>query len=198
MDADFSIELGPPREEAVLELPWDSGVPNGPRYLDLKRHPEMLSSGGRGDRVSGTGKFPQVNSFASILETAKCDAWLEDNSAEAEGANDASFKMAAYVDLVFAAEDAEARVSFFRHEELVMGLVARLARAAEEAAAVELIVRRCYYHQPRGETRSGFYVTAYVFGYGDDEEEARRRWRAALRALARTILESPGRRAQAD
>ena len=115
MDADFSIELGPPREEAVLEMPWDSGVPDGPRYLDLKRHPEMLSSGGRGDRVSGTGRIPDAGEFprldpgdGQVRRVARGRSLPK-----FEKGNDGCFKMAAYVDLVFAAEDAEARVSFF-------------------------------------------------------------------------------------
>jgi len=202
MDADFSVELGPPDEEAVLELPWDSGQANGPRYIDLKRHPEMIAS------LSEAIAYPEIaaflgdaNSSASVLETAKCDVWVDGELTAAEEIYDGRCKLAAYIDLVFAAvpdkhakrneREVSPRYSFPRHEQLAAALVERLQRAPELSAAVELIVRRCYYHQPGGQTESGYYLTAYVSGYGDDERAARRQWQLALAALGNAIVQLP-------
>ena len=73
MEADFAVELG--ADDETLELPWaaDDG---GPRYYDLKRQPELLLNIEEASRVPELGEFlAAMNSPASILETAKCDAW---------------------------------------------------------------------------------------------------------------------------
>lgn len=199
MDADYSVELGPPDEEAVLELPWDSGVADGPCYLDLRRHPELIGT------ISEAVAYPEIaaflrdaNSPSSGLETAKCDVWTGGEVTEAEEIYGGRCKLAAYIDLVCA--DAEVRhgkpdereaprYSFPWHEQLAARLVEQLQRAPELAAAVELIVRRCFYHQPSGQTEVGFYLTAYVSGYGDDENAARLQWQLALAALGCALLQ---------
>ena len=35
--------------------------------------------------------------------------------------------------------------------------------------------------------RDGFYITFYLFGYGDDEAQARQRWSIALKLLENVI-----------
>ena len=39
MQADFAVELG--ADDETLEMPWAAEA-GGPRYYDLKRHPELL------------------------------------------------------------------------------------------------------------------------------------------------------------
>jgi hypothetical protein len=202
MDADFSVELGPPAEEAVLEFPWDSDVPGGPRYLDLRRHPELLAEVSEAAAHPALAAFLRaVNSPASPLETAKCDVWTDGDLGEAEEIYGGRTKLAAYIDLVFAVapdrrDEAAAapRFSFPHHERLAAALVGRLRRAPEIAAAIELIVRRCYYARPGAAAAVGFYLTAYVSGYGVDEADACRPWQQALAALADAILDLPAAR----
>ncbi len=212
MDADFSVELGPPSEDATLELPWDSGDPNGPRYLDLRRDPELLQF------VSEAVEFPELgdflralNSKASLFQTAKCDVWMTDELSEEEEIYGAECKVGCYVDLVFSEEQPEARLSFFRHEDLARSLADLLKKAPDVSAAAEMVVRRCYYHRPpelknsegatapkdRGSSSrqpvddllSGFYVTVYLFAFADDEDSARQRWRVALQLVSNAVLQ---------
>ena len=61
-----------------------------------------------------------------------------------------------------------------------------LKRVPEIPAAAELIIRRCFYHVTGG-IRDGFYVTFYLFGYGDDEPQARQRWTIALKLVENAI-----------
>ena len=214
MDADFSIELGPPGEDATLEFPWSSGVAGGPKYVDLKHHPELLS------HLDEASRFPELvcflktaNSRHSLVETAKCDAWFDAEAPEADQVYGAAC-FGSYVDLVFDSSEAESRFSFFRHEDIARALATLLKKAPDMAASIEVIVRRCYYRGARtqaghaevsresrdtGNTdngsptvtgvREGFYFTLYVFGYGDDEAEARGRWRIALDLASNAILQ---------
>jgi hypothetical protein len=191
MDADFSVELGPPSEDATLEMPWQSGSADGPRYFDLKRQPELLQFVPEATQFPEMAQFLQrVNSTASALETAKCDVWLTDELSEAEEVFEAECKVGSYVDLLFGENESEARYSFFRHEDLARSLARLLQNSPEIAASAEFIVRRCYYHQPgKEDTRSGFYLTFYLFGYGNDEDEARDTWAKALQLAATAILQ---------
>ena len=47
-------------------------------------------------------------------------------------------------------------------------------RSVTIPAAAEFIVRRCFY-QLADRIRDGFYITFYLFGYGDEEAQARQR-----------------------
>jgi hypothetical protein len=205
MDADFSVELGAPNEEATLELPWDSGAAQGPKYFDLRRQPEMLPFIEEAATYPELGDFLRsANSRHSIFQTVKCDAWATDELAEEEDIYESDWQFGSYVDLVFAEEHAGERFSFFHHEELARSLVLLLKKAPDISAACEAIVRRCYYHQgPEGEPgeeaglHSGFYITLYLFGYGDDQAEARERWGVAVRLAANALLQlSAGGRKQ--
>jgi hypothetical protein len=201
MDADFSVELGAPNEEATLELPWDSGVAQGPAYFDLRRQPEMLPFVDEAVNFPELGDFLRsANSRHSIFQTVKCDAWSTNDLVEEEEVYECEWKFGSYVDLVFAEEHTAERFSFFHHEELVRSLVLLLKKAPDISAACEAVVRRCYYHdgppdappdvsQGGSGLHSGFYITLYLFGYGDDVAEARERWGVAMRLAAAALLQ---------
>lgn len=196
MDADFSVELGPPSEEATLEMPWESGNDAGPRYFDLKRQPELLQFVPEAVQYPELGHFLRVlNSEDSVFETAKCDVWFSDELDEAEDIYEADCKVGSYLDLLYDDQNSEARFSFFRHEDLVRSLVRLLQNGPELAASAEFILRRCFYHASGGKSedvRSGFYVTFYLFGYGNDEEQARKQWAGALHLAAAAMLRLSG------
>lgn len=182
MEADFAVELG--AEDETLEMPWTS-ADNGPRYHDLKRHAEYLAVIEEARRVPELGEFlTTLNSPASILETAKCDAWSSVEIKPEEEIFGAGHKFCCYVDLLFAEESS--RFSFAEHEQFAKRLVELLKKAPEIPAAAEFLLRRCYYYQ-RSEILDGFYITFYLFGYGDDEPQARRRWAIALRLVEKAI-----------
>ena len=208
MHADFSVELG--RDDAALELPWSSADP-AVRYYDLKKHPELLQQISEAMAHPELGAFlARINAAGFPLATAKCDAWASREVApEEEVFGDRKF--VSYIDLVF--EDEAARCSFERHEAFAKDLCRLLSQAPEIPAAVEVVIRRCYYHgagalaEVAGErlyvtaaneragssgldgSVSGFCFTAYVTGFGDGDHEPRLRWQIALALLQNALVQ---------
>jgi hypothetical protein len=202
MDADFSIELG--RDDPVLDFPWKD--PAGRlAYFDLKRQPELIAQVEEAQQFPELGEFLRaVNSPRSLMESAKCDAWATTELSLEEDVFDASHKFASYVDLVFSntasanalvanadVADADAatidrRLSFPVHEDFAKRLAELLRRAPEISSSVEVCIRRCFFGDA-GETREGFYFTAYITGYGSDEAAARRNWEVAVKLAANAI-----------
>jgi hypothetical protein len=181
VEADFAVELG--AEDETLELPWSA--PDGPRYYDLKRRPELLLEIEEAQRVPELGEFlAVVNSAASRFETVKCDAWTSTEISPEEAIFGAPCKFGSYVDLVFSAEPP--RFSFPAHEQGGKQLALLLKRVPEIPASAEFLIRRCSYHEDQG-VRDGFYITFYLFGYGDDEDAARLRWAIGLKLVENAI-----------
>jgi hypothetical protein len=178
VEADWAVELGAGDE--TLEIPW-AAADGSLRYYDLKPHPELLTSIDEAGRVHELGEFlAAINSPSSILETAKCDAWATTEIDFEEEIFGSAFKFGSYIDLLFT-ED-RARFSFPEHERLAKQLTEWLRLAPEIPAAAEFLVRRCYYHHDE-KIAKGFYITFYLFGYGDDEAQARERWAIALKQV---------------
>ena len=154
VQADFSIECG--ADDECLEIPWASedGLLS---YFDLKRNPDLIQ------HLTEVQRYPELeeflrssNSAESPFQTAKCDAWLTSEIAPEEEILEASEKFGSYVDLVFASSNA--RLSFAAHESAVKNLVGLLTAEPEMPAAVELIVRRCFFRDLPSE-QDGFYIT---------------------------------------
>ena len=189
MQTEVSVELG--AEDDSLEIPWAS--PDGEvRYYDLRRRPELLLNVSETHHNRELGEFlASISSDHSVLETAKCDTWLSNEMTEEESIYGASWKFGSYIDLIF--NDPGPRLSRERHEEFADSTSRLLRRVPEIPAAAELVVRRCYYHDPDaadGEaSESGYYVTFYLYGYGDDEIEARQRWAIALKVVENALLQ---------
>jgi hypothetical protein len=182
MQADFAVELG--ADDETLEIPWAGGE-NGPKYYDLKRHPEHLPNIEEARRLPELRELLKaLNSQASIVETAKCDAWSSTEMNVEDEIFGAAHKFGSYVDLLFSEE--AARGSFPNHEQFAKRLVQLLKKAPEIPAAAEFLIRRSYRHADR-EIREGCYITFYLFGYGADESEARLRWGIALKLVENAI-----------
>jgi hypothetical protein len=186
MQTDFAVELG--ADDETLQVPW-SGPAGHSRYFDLKRQPELLND------LPEAKSFPELaaflralNSAASPLETAKCDAWATTEMSVEDEIFGASTKFGSYVDLLFTTPSHR---SFSEHEHFAKQLVGLLARAPEIPAAAEFMVRRCFYGHS-GET--GFYFSCYVFGYGDDETQARQRWGIALTLVENAIRQATAKK----
>ena len=187
MQADFAVELG--ADDETLVMPW-AAEGGGPRYYDLKRHPELLLNLEEAQRVQELGEFlAAANAAAGILETAKCDVWSSTEINPEEEIFGAARKFGSYVDLLFS--DAGSRFSFPQHEQLVMRLTQLLHRAPEIRSVAEFLIRRCYYQEEEG-IRDGFYITFYLFGYGDDESQSRQRWSIALKLVENAIRQLTG------
>jgi hypothetical protein len=182
VQADFAVELG--ADDETLDMPW-AAEGGGPCYYDLKRYPELLPNLEEAGRVPELGEFlSKVNSPGSPLETAKCDAWPSKEMDPEEQIFGATDKFGSYVDLLFS--DEQKRISFPEHEQLAKRLIQLLQRAPEIPAAAEFLIRRCYCHGEE-EIRDGFYITFYVFGYGDDEIQSRQRWAVGLKLVQNAI-----------
>jgi hypothetical protein len=180
--ADFVVELG--KDDEALEMPWTGGA-GGPEYYDLKRHPELLREVEEAARFRELGEFlAAVNAAAGAVETAKCDAWASTEINPEEEIFGVAYKFGSYVDMLFSEESV--RFSFPEHEQWAQGLTKLLKKTPEIPAAAEFLIRRCYYHIADG-MREGFYVTFYLFGYGEDEMQARRRWAIGLKLAENAI-----------
>jgi hypothetical protein len=181
VEADFAVELGGDAE--TLEFPW--AADGGPCYYDLKRQPKLLLEIEEAQRVPELGEFlAAINSPASILETAKCDVWASTEINPEEEIFGATSKFGSYVDVLFSQE--VSRFSFAEHEQLGKRITQLLKRVPGIPAAAELIIRRCFYHM-KERVREGFYITFYLFGYGDDEIQSRQRWAIALKVVENAI-----------
>jgi hypothetical protein len=188
MDADLSVELG--ADDEALEFPWTSL--NGElRYYDIRNQPDLLLYISEANHYQELGEFLEVvNSPNSVFLTAKCDVWFEDELQEAEEIYGAKLKLGSYVDFLFVDPAASGpRFDFPRHEKIADRLVQLLGRVPQISVAVEFIIRRCYYHLAEDPVCPGFYVTFYCFGYGDDREEARKRWGIGMNLVQNAILQ---------
>ena len=187
MQADYSVELG--KEDPALELPWSS-ADQATRYYDLKRNPDLVLQIPEAQRSSELSAFlTRINAAGFPLQTAKCDLWYSSELSPEEDIFDATGKSVSYVDVVFVAD--EPRLDLAKHETLAKNLCGLLQRAPQMKAAIELVIRRCYYH-PEGnfeDSSEGFCITAYVSGFGDDEPEARRRWAIAITLLQHALVQ---------
>lgn len=186
MLAEWGVELG--ANDPQLELPWAS--PDGSfRFLDLKRQPELLLE------VSEACFYPELAEFLgwasssdSPIETAKCDAWTSRQMTTEDEVFGEHCKFGSYLDFLFAATDRRTR--FADHELFVQDISRLLRHAPEMASAAEFIVRRCLDHRTQDATDSEcYYITFYLHGYGEDEQQARKSWGIALKMVQNAIIQ---------
>jgi hypothetical protein len=184
VQVDFAVELGP--DDETLELPW-SDESSGLRYFDLKRHPELLAE------IEEARAFPELAEFLaaingplSMFETAKCDVWHTTEMTVEDAIFGASSKFGSYIDLVPFGESA--RLSFAIIENLAKRLVTLLKKVPEIPASAEFLIRRCFF-QDGEQMHGGFYMTFYLFGYGEDEPQCRQRWGIALKLVQNAIVQ---------
>ncbi|MGE0406299.1 MAG: hypothetical protein AB7O65_08370 [Candidatus Korobacteraceae bacterium] len=191
MQADYTIELG--SEDPTLTVPWES-PDGGLRYRDLRQYPDFLLYIEEAIRYPELGEFlARINGERSLLQSAKCDVWFTAELNEEELIYGAAGKFGGYIDLFFS--DSSTRSDFPANEELARRLVALLVRAPELPSSAELIIRRGYFDW-EGHSESGYYFTCYVFGYGDEEAEARRHWTVSLKLVENALLQLVARKAE--
>ncbi len=184
MQVDFAVELG--RDDETLDFPWSTSD-GGPQYYNLKRDPEGLDRIEEAARTEELGDFLRaVNAPRSLVESAKCDTWVTDEINPEEEIFGAPWKFGCYVDLLFT--NPESRFVFEEHEKLLKELTQLLQRVPDIPAAVEFLLRRCRYHG-NADLRDGFYVTVYVFGYGEDESKSRQQWGTALKLVSNAVAQ---------
>ncbi len=188
MQADFAVELG--RDDETLEVPW--AAPDGRlRYHDLKRDPDARAHIEEAMLWSELREFLiAVNAQASMLESAKCDAWSSTELNPDEEIFGVPWKFGSYVDLLIS--DPTARFSFEKHVTFLKHLIGLLKVVPEIPASAEFSLRRCFYHEGEA-VREGYYLTSYLFGYGEDEAQARKQWGIALKLVAAALTQLSSR-----
>ena len=188
MQADFAVELG--RDDETLEVPW--AAPDGRlRYHDLKRDPDARAHIEEAMLWSELREFLiAVNAQASMLESAKCDAWSSTELNPDEEIFGVPWKFGSYVDLLIS--DPTARFSFEKHGTFLKHLIGLLKVVPEIPASAEFSLRRCFYHEGEA-VREGYYLTSYLFGYGEDEAQARKQWGIALKLVAAALTQLSSR-----
>ena len=197
MQTDYAVELG--RDDETLEMPW-AAPDESCCYYDLKRQPQMLGKIEEAVRIPELREFLlAVNAPTSILESAKCDAWSTDKIHPEEEIFGEPWKFGSYVDLLFT--NSAARFSFENHESFLKRVTKLLKSGPEIPASAEFLLRRCHYHEhafvekrasppaSTADTREGFYITFYLFGYGEDEAKARAQWATALRLVTNALAQ---------
>ena len=193
MRAESSVELG--KDDHCLEVPWLS--PDGKlRYFDLRNQPELLLEVGEAHDNRELGEFlASINQPPSFVQSVKCDTWLTNELDTEDEIYGADWKFGSYVDLIFV--DPDSQIALPKHEEFARNLTGLLSRAPNLAAAFELVVRRCYYHRgtppQMDESDDGFCATLYLYGYGDDEDQARKNWAIGLKLLQNALLQLSAR-----
>ena len=184
MLAEWTIELA--ADDPKLEIPWAS-EDGQLRYFDLKNQPELLLE------IPEACKYPQLAEFLSWanegetrLETAKCDAWASREMNVEDEVFGEPCKFGSYVDFLL---PPRSRRAFAENEKFVQDLVRMLRHAPEMSSAVELMVRRCVDRRESGEPQECFYVTFLAHGYGEDEQQARKRWAITLKLVQNAITQ---------
>ena len=184
MQADFSIECG--ANDECLEIPWAS-EDGALRYVDLRQNPALIADLDEARHFPDIADFLRItNSAGSAFQTAKCDAGFTQELTVEDEPFGTSGKFGSYVDVLFASP--VARRSLEQNQACVGSLVRLLQRAPEMPASAEFLVRRCFFADDRTDV-DGFYMTCYVFGYSDNEEEARKHWGIALRLLGSALVQ---------
>lgn len=185
MYAEFFVELA--TEDPVLEIPWSSDD-GSLRFYDLRAHPELISQIPEAVSNRVVQDFLLAINSRSTFFTAKCDVWFS-REMNPEEEIFGTCKFGSYVDLVPASDQSPSPLpsSFHVYEALLKNLVDELRKEPDIPASVELTLRRCYQRAETG-TREGFYITAYVVGYGNDEAEARSNWVETMKATERALM----------
>lgn len=185
MDADWSVELD--ADDPALECPWSS--PDGTQgYVDLSADMSALRKIPEAMQYRPLRRLlGELNASWSPWITAKCGVWTDDEISEAEEIYGCTVRMCSYVDLI-RREECE-RFSFEQHERWAKSAVERLRWFPDAEYRAELVVRRCYYHLDGNpeESRAGFYITVYAFGYGD-QETAKYGWEGCLDRISHALM----------
>lgn len=189
MEADWAAEIGPRLDR--IDSGWQG-------FIDLRADPEAI----RGISEAAPGSALEValatlNAPASAVFTCKCDRWPvppEDmDPFEMESSREhARVGVASWIDIV--ARDASLFGSFAGHEAWARQTVQRLRGMPLPHGRVDLVIRAAMSRDD-----SGFGMTLYATGCGQDVVTAEAAWEAILRvAVAVTMSEAQSLAARAN
>lgn len=190
MLSDFSVEIGP--EAPALEIPWSS-PDNTQRFYDLKSRPELLLD------VIETRDHPELADFLAhinrnpALQSAKCDLWQTRDLDDVEEVFGKPWKYGSYVDVFF--YDPALQLQWELHQRFAHELVKKLQGIPDFPGAIELVLRRCYFHRTAkpDESQDGYSYSLFISGFGSDTAEARRMWVIAQELAQNVLLQMAAR-----
>jgi hypothetical protein len=192
MEADWSVALA--ADDPVITVPWAASEDDsrGCRFVDLRLGAHLVEEIEEArERPALRSALLLLNSAASPLWTAKCDAWA---SSAHEGAEpfdpyemdatpgETAFGAGSYIDLL--PREAALLSSFERQERWLRVVTDSLRKIPARAARVELVLRRA-----EVEGVSGFGVTWFVEGCGLSANHAGQTWGEALNLALPAIME---------
>lgn len=179
MEVEWSVAAG--EDDPVIVVPWsdDAGVCV---YVDLRACPDRI------EQIAEACAWPELrtvllllNAPASGVWTAKCDAWELTEDEKALDFGPVAYGVGCYIDVI---REQEALFASFEGQLTALQRVAAatLALASQDARA-DFVLRPA-----QNGPAAGFATTVYVYGYGEQLQEARERWAQALGNVVRAIL----------
>lgn len=179
MDVEWSVAAAD--DDPVIVVPW-SDERGACRFADLRDDPaavEQIPEALAWPEI--TSALRQLNAAASKVWTAKCDVWELSDDEKSLDFGPVPHGIGSYVD-VFSSRE-ELYMSRGEQMMLIQRWAKALVRVERDDARAEFVLRPA---QSFG--AEGFATTAYIYGYGDTTNEARRHWAEALAEVVQTIL----------
>jgi hypothetical protein len=180
MEVEWSVAAAV--DDPVIVVPW-SDAAGTCSYIDLRVNPAMIQE------IPETVQWPEIRSAllllhaeTSGLRTSKCDAWELSDEEKVLDFGRVAFGIGSYIDIM--CEQDELFASLERQLGLLKRIVTSAERLGPEEARADLVLRPAWNMQA-----IGFGTTVYVYGYGDNLDEAREHWATALANLVRVILQ---------
>lgn len=179
MDADWSVAAAV--DDPVIVVPWldDVGIYT---YVDLRAAPDRV------EQVPETAQWPELSSALLLLNapasgmfTSKCDAWELSDEEKLLDFGPVSFGIGSYIDLLY--ESDKLFASLEKQVMLLKQIAMSAAHLDHANARAEFILRPA-----RKKEAAGFGTTVYVYGYGENPDEARARWAMGLADVVGVIL----------
>jgi hypothetical protein len=192
MEADWSVALE--ADDPVITVPWAApeGDGRGCRFVDLRLGAHVIEEIEEARaRPALRSALLLLNSVASPLWTAKCDAW---SNGPDEGAaafdpyemdatpGETAFGTGCYIDLL--PRERLLLSSFGGQERWLRVVTEALRKISARAARVELVLRRA-----EVENIAGFGVTWFVEGCGVSAHHAGKTWSEAPNLALPAIME---------
>ena len=178
MEADWCAEIG--LDLPGIDVPWEG-------FIDLRKGTSAIQAISEAtDHVALREALIMVNSKASPIFTARCDAWTIsaseiDPDEFGSLAADAGYGFASYIDILLT--DLGKLALFELHESWARHLTRHLQSLTLSNGRVEFVIRNASV-----DSRPGFGLTLYAAGCGADESSAYTAWQAVLHAAVTATM----------
>ena len=179
MDVEWSVAAA--EDDPVVVVPWcdeDAAC----KFVDLRADSSSV------EQIPEALAWPEIgaalrllNAESSGLWTAKCDVWELSDDEKSLDFGHVAHGIGSYIDVFLLGETLF--ISLGAQVAQMQRWAKSLSRLNQENARAELVLRpaQCF-------GTEGFATTVYVYGYGEETNDARRHWAEALADVVQTIL----------